>query len=227
VLAAGGDDAKSIGALRDIDADVLCLTELTPRFARAFDAALGARYPHRALHPKDGTWGVGIVSKHRIVRQQRFPQAPDRMPAVEATIRVGDVDVQVACVHLFPPGGARAKGDDRSTTMDKNAQLRRQQADGLVQRFARAPAPMVMLGDFNEAREGAALGALFAAGFAHACAGEDARCGPTWPGATSSLPAVAEIDHILARGGRLHGARRVKAGGSDHYPVSARLSLRP
>jgi hypothetical protein len=46
----------------------------------------------------------------------------------------------------------------------------------------------VVLGDLDEDRDAAAMRHLLDAGFAHAGAGQDARCGPTWPGATSSRP---------------------------------------
>lgn len=56
-------------------------------------------------------------------------------------------------------------------------------------------------------------------GEAHACAGEDARCGPRWPGATSPFPAVAEIDHVLGKRVTFREARALRGGGSDHFPV--------
>lgn len=228
VLYQGGDDAKTVAAIAQLDADVVCLTELTPRFARAFDAVLAPKYPHRAFHPRDGTWGVGIASKHPVVAQRSFPQAPHRMPAVEADVRVDGVLVRVACVHLFPPGAKQDKKDDLPTTMAKNDALRVQQAQGLVKRYANVTGPLVVLGDYNEGRDGDAIGVLTGAGrLAHACDTERARCGATWPGPSSPWPAVVEIDHILARGGQLSDARVVRAGGSDHFPVAARFAPAP
>jgi endonuclease/exonuclease/phosphatase (EEP) superfamily protein YafD len=39
----------------------------------------------------------------------------------------------------------------------------------------------------------------------------------------SSWPAVARIDHILARGIAIREAKVITSGGSDHYAVLARV----
>ncbi len=37
----------------------------------------------------------------------------------------------------------------------------------------------------------------------------------------TAVPAVVQIDHILGRGLTFSGAKVVRSGGSDHYPVRA------
>ena len=49
------------------------------------------------------------------------------------------------------------------------------------------------------------------------------RCGPTWPGHTLNFPATFRIDYILVRGVRFADSAVLEAGGSDHYPVAARI----
>ena len=215
------DDA-SLALLAREAPDVVCVQELTPRLARRIEHELASTYPHRALFPKDGTWGIGLLSKHPIARATTFAQAPHRMPALEADVE----GVRLACVHLFPPGAARFPGDDLGTTMRKNAALRVQQAHALAERYRAWPGPLVVMGDMNEGEDDDAVRVLVDAGFALACKGERARCGGTWPGATSPLPAVFAIDHVLGKRVTFTDARVIKAGGSDHYPVAARVSAR-
>ena len=51
------------------------------------------------------------------------------------------------------------------------------------------------------------------------------KCGSTFPGATSWLPAVFEIDHILGRKIQFQLAKVIREGGSDHYPVYSTIFL--
>jgi endonuclease/exonuclease/phosphatase (EEP) superfamily protein YafD len=218
VLYEGGDVDKTLAVIKRESPDVLCMQEVTSSFAKRARKELG--YPHSVIEPRSGTWGVALFSKHPIVKHAVFAQSPHKMPAMEARISLGpdNVDVTIACVHLFPPGAKRFAGDDLATTMQKNAALRVQQADALVKRYANTER-VLMLGDFNEGRDDAALRALRDAGWLHACTGEGARCGGTWPGSTSPMPALFEIDHVLGRGLAFRDARVVKDGGSDHFAV--------
>ncbi|MCY1021145.1 endonuclease/exonuclease/phosphatase family protein [Pyxidicoccus sp. MSG2] len=221
------DVRKSLDVIAKEQPDILCLRELTPRFARAFQQRLGKEYPHSQLLPRKGTWGVGIASRHRLLRTEQFSQRPHRMPALEADVRVGKQKLKVVCVHLMAPGSTHRKGDGLLESIPKNAVLREKQGRALVKRYAREQGPLLLLGDMNEDRSGAAMQALAAADFAHACDGPGASCGATWPGATSVLPSIVEIDHILGRRLTLAGAKVLREGGSDHYPVRASFGFAP
>ncbi|MCP3102319.1 endonuclease/exonuclease/phosphatase family protein [Myxococcus sp. K15C18031901] len=218
---------RSLDVIEQEAPDILCLRELTPRFANAFRKRLGAKYPHTRLLPRKGTWGMGIASKYPVTRAEPFAQKPHRMPGLEAEVRVGRRGLKVACVHLMAPGALHAKDDDLFQSMAKNAVLRGKQGEALVRRYAKEKGPLLLLGDMNEERSGEAMKAFAAAGFDHACDGLEAKCGATWPGATSMLPAVVEIDHILARRLTLSDAKVLRTGGSDHYPVRAVLAFPP
>ncbi len=223
--APAADVARSLDVIAREKPDVVCLRELTPTFARAFRARLGRDYPHAVLAPRQGTWGVGIASRYPLSRSERFPERPHRLPALEADVRLGGRTLKVVCVHLMAPGARDGRTGDLLTQMEKNARLREQQARGLVERSAREQGPVLLLGDMNEGRQEAAMKHFAAAGFVHACDGPDAACGNTWPGATTALPAVVQIDHLLGRGLVFSGARVLREGGSDHFPVSARFDF--
>lgn len=222
-------DAKDVQASLDViekeQPDLLCLRELTPGFAEAFRKRLGLKYPYSVLAPRTGTWGVGIASRHPLLRTQRFPERPHKLPAMEADVKLDGHTLKVVCVHLMPPGAKHRKSDDVFDAMEKNAELRTKQGQALMERYEDVQGPMLLLGDMNEGRGGGALKAFASAGFQHACDGPKASCGNTWPGATTVLPAVVQIDHILGRGLTFEDAREVREGGSDHYPVVTRFDF--
>ena len=205
VLYDAKDVERSLDAIEAADPDVLCLRELSPAFARAFEKRLGRRYPHRSLQPKaSGTWGVGIASRLRLSSARVFAQRPHRMPAMEARVATAHGPVVVACLHLFPPVAKRKKSDGLLQSMEKNAELRQQQALAISRRYSAEKRPVVLLGDFNETPGGKAISSLVGSGFQRACEIPAASCGATYPGATSLWPAVFEIDHILGRGYPVH-----------------------
>lgn len=222
VLFEGADDAKSLSAIAEAAPDVVCLTEVTPRFAKAFEKRLGATYPHRALQPAKGTWGVGFASKVPLRAVTVVPQSPSRMPALEARVMPDGADTTVACVHWMPPGVKHHAGDSFAQALRENATLRAKQAATFVSRYRAARGPVVLLGDFNEEPGGEGLTALEAAGWSRACA-VTGSCGATFPGPASPWPAVFSIDHVYVRGLAVTEARTVRAGGSDPFPVLARV----
>lgn len=226
VLFKGADDAKSVKAIADEAPDVVCLTELTPAFVTRFETALAKDYPHRSFSPKAGTWGVGLASKVPLSDVRVGPVAPSKIPAMEATVTLDGQQVRLACVHLTPPVGKHKKSDTMLDQFSKNAAVRKKQAATLVARYAATKSPVVLLGDFNEEPGGEALVALEKAGWSRGCELPAARCGATFPGPAEPWPAVFAIDHVYARGLDFTDARTVREGGSDHFPVSARL-VRP
>ncbi len=223
VLFRGSDDAASVKAIETEAPDVVCLTELTPHFVTAFEGALSKTYPYRAFVPQAGTWGVGFASKRPLTEVRTGPVAPSKIPAMEARVQFGGGSVQLVCVHLMPPVGKHQKSDTFFEQLEKNAAVRMKQAQTLVTRFEKTERPVVLLGDFNEEPNGEGLRALEAAGFTRGCALWKSSCSPTFPGPVFAWPAVFNIDHVFARGLTFTEAKTVRAGGSDHYPVTATL----
>jgi endonuclease/exonuclease/phosphatase (EEP) superfamily protein YafD len=227
VLYDAADVEASLAAIDSEQPDFVCLRELTPKFAKAFRKRFARQYPHMALEPRKGTWGVGIASRHPLARTRHFPEKPHRLPALEADVQLSGRTLKVVCVHLMPPVAKHRKSDTLAETMDKNAELRTKQGRALMERYAQESGALLLLGDMNEGREGGAMKAFRSAGFVHACEGPRSACGNTWPGATTVLPAIVEIDHILGRGLTFEEARVVRKGGSDHFPVVARFGFTP
>jgi endonuclease/exonuclease/phosphatase family metal-dependent hydrolase len=227
VLFRGADDVASVKAVADEAPDVVCLSEVTPAFVSAFERSQAARFPHRAFAPKSGTWGLGVASKYPLRDVQTFAVAPSGIPAMEATIVREGTPIRLVCVHLNPPVGKHRASDTFLQTMEKNGAVRVKQAATLVARYAAVRTPVVLFGDFNETPGGPALAALEKAGWSRGCALPGSTCSATFPGPALAWPSVFEIDHVYARGLRFHSAATVRAGGSDHFPVSATVSLLP
>lgn len=225
VLFQGADDAKSIAAIDAAAPDVVCLTELTPRFVKAFEKKLGAKYPHRAFQPAKGTWGVGFASKRPLRAVAVVPQAPSRIPALEARTTLDGVDTTLLCVHWVPPDVHQPKKSLADALKDNTA-VHAKQAATFTTRYARARGPVVILGDFNAQPGDDGLAALEDAGWTRACA-VTGDCSATFPGPAMPWPAVFAIDHVYVRGLGVTEARTVRAGGSDHFPVMARVRREP
>ncbi len=82
------DFETALDVIAAADADVLCLQELTPAFSKQFAKRFPTAYPHRHFHAREGTWGIGLASKHRLEEVRVFEQAPHRMPAqAEALVK--------------------------------------------------------------------------------------------------------------------------------------------
>lgn len=217
---------KSLDAIEEADADIVCLRELSSTFARAFEKRLGQKYPYRSLAPKkSGTWGVGIASRFKVSKSIVFEEKPHRLPAMQARVSTSAGPVLVACLHLFPPVGKHRKSDGFFETMEKNADLRRKQAEYIVGRYAEERDPLLVVGDMNETPDGKAVQTFEKAGIRRACRSPQQQCGATFPGATYVWPAVFEIDHILGRGVEFRAARVIGKGGSDHFPVFAAFTV--
>lgn len=221
VLYNAEDPQASVALIAKAAPDIVCLRELTPKFVTTFKKGLGKTLPYQKFFPKKGTWGAGIASKYPIRNASVFPGKPHRLPAMEGTVMLPSGSLLVLCLHLFPPVGKHKKSDTMLETMDKNAVLRKEQAQYLVKRISGHKGPVLILGDMNEGRDDDAVQTFLKAGFVPACDAPSEDCGATFPGATSLLPAVFEIDHILGRGLSFFAAAVLSGGGSDHYPVAA------
>jgi vancomycin resistance protein VanJ len=94
---AGPDAVRLLG---DHPADLVALQELTPEVAAAIDAdpVLVARFPHRALEPRPGVAGIGLLSRFPIEGVTGAIE-PVR---IEARIRLPDRSLVVLNAHPFP-----------------------------------------------------------------------------------------------------------------------------
>jgi endonuclease/exonuclease/phosphatase family metal-dependent hydrolase len=225
-----GLDVRAVAdALRERNADVVFLQEVTRRQSRQIGKLLGAAsvrwtFKHwTVVRTAEGMATIGVSAPLRV--EDRSTTHPRRLWSWRRRIvQEFDVDVDGAAmsvvhVHLSPhPSGA---------------ELRRREADALIRPD---PSTMIMVGDHNEDPDGPTLRRLRAAGLHDAWT--DARTtegpGPTnWSG-QRDRPADARIDFVL-HGLRLcveHASvpdttttdRERWAELSDHLPLTVVLS---
>ncbi len=227
ILRGGAPAAEALDAIAAAAADVLCLQELTPALAAAFETRLGTAYGHRLFEPRPGTQGIGIASRYPLTDRRVLTLGMKYLPAAAAAVELPAGTLDVVCVHLVPPQAGWWSGGNLWRKYQRNRSARLTQATELLRHLRASDGPAIILGDVNEWPGQAAVSLLAEAGFADACEGRGARCAPTWPGAVVPLPALFRIDQILGRGVVLFDAAVLEAGGSDHYPVVARGLLQP
>lgn len=226
VLYKSSANKKTISTIRDSQADVVCLRELTPKFIRQFNSNLGAVYKQKSFYARKGTWGVGIASKLKLTEVKYFRMRPYGIPAQSAIIHTARAKIMLVCIHLIPPVANQGVKPFLTMIRDNNL-IRIAQAKYLVARFSAVKMPVIILGDFNDWRSSESLKIFTRAHYQHACGtGNNSSCGNTFPANDFKLPGVVEIDHIFGKGIKFIRGQVFKRGGSDHYPVQAWIKTR-
>ncbi len=228
VLFRGANNDANVAVIAEHAPDILCVREIEGRFAGRFLKDLKADYPHRRYRPhkERPAWGVAIASRYPITQWRVFRERPYTIPAADAVVRVGTRELMVVCVHLIPPVARYRRSEAFWDTIERNKVLRRRQAKYLLYRYQNETRPVLILGDFNEGVGEPALALLKERGFQNSCDIEPDGCQMTWPAMFGPLPARFRFDHILGRNVAFVAGRVIEGGGSDHYPVFARFSLR-
>lgn len=211
------DFPRSLAYLQASGADVLVLSEFTPRAQQRL-VALEASYPHRVYRPRLTAWGLGIYSRVPLLESEDLVLDQRDSAQLRVRLRLAGRLLDLYGIHVASPTGL-ARADLR------NAQLAAL-ADRVRQRGAAEPAVgQVVVGDLNLTPFSPVFSALLAdAGL------RDARMAqglhwtwPAWP-----VPLWIPIDHCLVAGPVTVAA--VVAGpavGSDHLPLDIRLDGTP
>jgi len=210
--------ATALALIRGSGADIVALQEFTQPADDYLTPRLGDIYPYNALHPyATSVNGVGLYSRYPIYADEYWVRQLGNM---WAQIVVNEQLIMVYNVHPSSPG---ISVNTRVRTLDVTDILARIEAEEL---------PLLVVGDFNLTDQSDDYGRLAARlrdSFRQAGAG----LGLTFPnlGATNpllgSIPPVIRIDYIWHSDHWVAVEARVNesAGGSDHFPVIARLAL--
>lgn len=209
---ANADYAGVERLLRQADADIVALQELSVAMANHLEAALYETYPHRALSP-GGINGVGILSRYPIESVERWRSVLDNQRLV---INAAGVPLVVYNVH--PPSPINEDG----------FALRHSAVVDLLDRFdAESPdAVLLVLGDFNltdRSADYAHLRDRFEDAFTTAGRG----LGFTY--ALRGWVALARIDYVFYTPPlrALNAAPLPDRAGSDHHALRAELVIDP
>jgi vancomycin resistance protein VanJ len=138
----------AVDGLRGLDLDVVALQEVGTDHAAAIeaDADLPARFPYRQLVPREGVFGIGLLSAYPIVRSEVL----DAPMSLEAVLDVDGRPVTIITGHPLP-GRIRALGllpvsfdpTDRDTALARF----RARVDAAIGRGE----TVIVVGDFNTA----------------------------------------------------------------------------
>ncbi len=210
------DPAVVVDLVRRLDADVLCLVELTPAADRALRAAgLPDLLPtehvrgHRPGAPPAA--GGAVWTRLQVLDRGGAPGRFEQ-PVVRLAVP-GGPDVEVTAVHTDPPVSVR-----RTARWEREMTALPSAGDDVLR---------VLAGDFNATRDHAAFRRLLGRGYADAATRAGQGLVHTWTPERRRQPRLT-IDHVLAD--RRIGVAAFSVHdlpGSDHRAVAAELVLPP
>jgi endonuclease/exonuclease/phosphatase (EEP) superfamily protein YafD len=186
------------------------IEEVTPAWAAAL-AALTQRYPSAKIVPRDGAFGIGILSHGPMERVEVLDLGHPAYPALLARIPAGRHTLSLLAAHPPPP------------TSETGFSVRNDQLRRLGELALRLDAPKVVLGDLNTTPWSPYFAALLRS--SRLLNGRDGfGILPTWP--SFFTPAMIPIDHCLVSPGVQ--VTRMETGpdiGSDHLPLIVDLRV--
>ncbi len=216
VLQTNRDAERLVAVARAADADVMVFVETDAWWQERLDAAFGRSHPHGPRCPLDNTYGMLLYSRLPLEDARVDYLLQEDIPSMQARVLLESGQrVWLNCVHPRPPAPGES---DESLARD---------AELLVvgKRVAKAPLPVVVLGDLNDVawshttrlfqktsclldpRKGRGFFSTFHARYP----------GLRWP-----------LDHVFfSEQFRLVSMDRLGYVGSDHFPVCVVLSLEP
>jgi endonuclease/exonuclease/phosphatase (EEP) superfamily protein YafD len=213
------DPQGVVAAVRDADADVLLLQELTPPLADRLTAAgLDELLPHSVVEALPGADGVGLWSRHPLADEQRHPELT--FASVSARLVLGDGRPGPTVLTLHTAGPWPQSADDWVRDMAKTPDLL-----GRVAAGADAHGSTVLVGgDFNATWGNAQFRALLQGGYRDAAEQLGAPWTTTFPSGWA-VPPVIGIDHVLVREAGADALHTVEIPGSDHRGLVVRVTL--
>lgn len=207
-----------VNLIRDADADVVTLQELSPDAARVFADELADRYPYRALHPdrRSAVYGQGVLSKFPIGEDTYWQSGLGHQ---RITLDVGGRRVVLYNVHPYNPFVFTDEG------MAFDPQRRARAVEDILQHASADAGPLILAGDFNMTDQTGVYQQV-ASRYRDTFREVGWGLGLTFPNNTA-LPSLARIDYVFHDDTVQSVAARAwpTSGGSDHRPVWVRLSL--
>ncbi len=203
------DPAGTARALAGAGPDLIALQELVAPALAVYERTLAPDYPYHAVR---GT--VGLWSKHPLTGARLLDIKPRGVTepwsrGLRAVVRTPHGEVAAYVAHL--PSVRVGAGGLASARRDESAGL-------LGEAVAAEPLrTVILLGDLNGTADDRGLAPL------------TSRMDVARRGFAFSFPAalpVARIDQVMARSATVDHIRALPATGSDHLPVTARITLR-
>lgn len=206
---------------------MLCLQEVTPAWETVLAARYGERYPHRLYRVVDphgatrGAGGLAVLSRFPLTDFGVEPAPNGWHPAWHLQVDPPSGPIQILNVHLRGPLNGRASAVQSLLAVEED-HLKEME---IFTRLLHDGLPTVVLGDFNEETDGAAVSNLERRGFTNTLPLYHPGQG-TWRYRSLSNQFDKAMDHILYGPGleALNAFVR-RRGNSDHLPVVAHFEL--
>lgn len=212
LLMVNPDPSALAQEILEVDADVLMLQELSPRWVSALEeAGVWARWPYGEAIAREDSFGSAL----------RFKQPPpsasifelDGLPQTRGSVKIGTGELEIWNIHVLPP---RTVAYWRAYRFEV----------GLLEEAAREQTgPFLMGGDFNSHGLSAFVRQMRGV---MDDAWDLAGSGPghTWPNGVFTLPPL-RLDHLyLSRDLTVTGIRIGVGANSDHRPLIATIAPR-
>lgn len=146
LFASGEAPNARIAVIRDLNADVVALQEITVDFAAAVENELADLYPYRALHPvaTQGTAGQGILSRYPILEDEfwRYDWLYIALGHQRVVLDMEGVSVVLYNLHPAHPGMANPK-------LFFDPTQRNREIGELLALAERETGAVLLAGDFN------------------------------------------------------------------------------
>lgn len=194
--------------------DLILLIETRTAGYREHFNALREIYPHHIADPREDNFGMWLMSKHPITKQRSVSRSDStpigEIPLIDADISANGQTVRIFGAHPLPP-------------ISKDAAASRSNYLSLIEtRLAENKSPAILMGDLNcttWSPQFNKLSELRSAAYGYGLH-------LTWkPFAVVPLLGLP-IDHILLSDDlRVEDFSTGSAAGSDHRPLSAKISL--
>ncbi|WP_328891100.1 endonuclease/exonuclease/phosphatase family protein [Streptomyces sp. NBC_00316] len=202
------DPAGTARALADAEPDLIALEELVPPALPVYEKALAPDYPYHTVRGTVGLWSKHPLTGTRLldIRPQGIAGAWSR--GLRTVVHTSHGEIGAYFAHL-PSVRIRASGL-ASSRRDESAELLGKAVS------AEKLKTVILLGDLNGTVDDRGLAPL------------TSRMNVAERGFAFSFPAalpLARIDQVMARSATVADFQTLPATGSDHLPVSARITL--
>lgn len=217
---------RSLPLLAGASADLLCLQEVTPPWAKQLEAALAATHPYRVPEPRYGAYGVAIYSRLPL-SSPTVVQDGRRVAGQCVSLALGGEEAALCNVHLSSPAGIVARGGKWFAGFDANAKVRAAQWALLRRHVARAyprARHLIVAGDFNTL-DTEPLYRTIRGSLVDAFAGAGEGYGGTFPTEPTSPVPLVRIDYVFSSPTLTPiSAEVLPQAGSDHRGLRVRLT---
>lgn len=225
------DYSESMEIIRESDADIVAMQELSVLAAEMIEETFVDDYPYRALHPRVGTQGQGVLSRFPIAEDEYWQNTwlPSYLGNQRLQFEFNGDWITLYNVHPTHPGMAGSFF---------NPTFRDQEIADIVERVQQENGMVILVGDFNMPDLTASHGQITAE-LTDAYRAAGYGLGLTFPASKAVsdyfynvpnwviVPPLIRLDYVFYSSGLMASEAHVlsQSGGSDHMPVQVTLAL--